>query len=352
VEQKLTKERKKINLFKERRLNMDLIEKIRRRARGTNKTIVLAEGIDERTLKAAEVIKKENIAKTILLGNEKKIKELAEGKYDISGIEIIDPQTAPKIQEYASLLYELRKQKGMTIEKATELARDPIWYGTLMVKSKDVDGMVAGAITATADLFRPAFQIIKTAPGIGVVSSAFIMIVPNCEYGSNGIMLFADCAINPNPDAQQLAEIAISSAKTWKALMDDEPRIAMLSFSTKGSAQHEMVDKVVEATRIVKEQAPDLMVDGELQADAALVPKVAKTKAPDSKIAGHANILIFPELEAGNIGYKLVQRLAKAEAVGPISQGLAMPINDLSRGCSAEDIVNVVAITALQASSM
>jgi len=331
---------------------MDLIEKIRQRARGTNKTIVLAEGIEERTLKAAEVIKKEHMAKTILLGNEKKIRELAEGKYDISGIEIIDPQTSPKTEEYASLLYELRKQKGMTLEKAADLAKDPIWYGTLMVKSKDVDGMVAGAITATADLFRPAFQIIKTAPGIGVVSSAFMMIVPDCEYGSNGIFLFADCAINPNPDAKQLAEIAISSAKTWKALMDDEPRIAMLSFSTRGSAQHEMVDKVVEAVRIVKGQAPDLMVDGELQADAALVPKVAKTKAPDSKLAGHANILIFPELEAGNIGYKLVQRLGKACAVGPISQGLAMPINDLSRGCSAEDIVNVVAITALQAGSI
>jgi phosphate acetyltransferase len=238
------------------------------------------------------------------------------------------------------------------MDKARELVKNPIWYGTLMVKNRDVDGMVAGAITATADIFRPAFQIIKTAPGIGVVSSAFIMIVPNCEFGSDGIMLFADCAINPNPDAKQLAEIAISSAKTWKALMDDEPRIAMLSFSTKGSAQHEMVDKVVEATRLVKQQAPDLVVDGELQADAALVPRVARTKAPESKVAGRANILIFPELEAGNIGYKLVQRLAKAEAVGPVSQGLAMPVNDLSRGCSADDIVNVVAITALQASNM
>lgn len=331
---------------------MDLISKIREKAKGTSKTIVLAEGIDERTLKAAEIIKNEKIAKVILLGDPKEIEASSKGKYDIQGIKIIDPQTSPKADQYASLLYELRKQKGMTVEKAKELIKDPIWYGTLMVKSKDVDGMVAGAITATADLFRPAFQVIKTAPGIGVVSSAFIMIVPNCEYGSNGILLFADCAINPNPNAQQLAEIAVASAKTWKALIGDEPKVAMLSFSTKGSAQHEMVDKVVEAVRILKEQAPDLMVDGELQADAALVPKVAKTKAPDSKIAGQANILIFPELEAGNIGYKLVQRLAKAEAVGPISQGLAMPINDLSRGCSAEDIVNVVAITALQADNM
>ncbi|KXG77221.1 Phosphate acetyltransferase [Fervidicola ferrireducens] len=239
----------------------------------------------------------------------------------------------------------------MTEEKAEELVKDPIWFGTMMVKANDVDGMVAGAITATADVFRPAFQVIKTAPGVSVVSSAFMMVVPNCEYGANGVILFADCAINPNPDARQLAEIAIASSRTWKALMDEEPYIAMLSFSTRGSAQHEMVDKVVEATRLLKEKAPELKVDGELQADAALVPKVAKTKAPDSTVAGKANILIFPDLNAGNIGYKLVQRLAKAEAVGPISQGLAKPINDLSRGCSVDDIVNVAAITALQATS-
>ena len=218
-----------------------------------------------------------------------------------------------------------------------------------MVKNKDVDGMVAGAATATGDVFRPAFQVVKTAPGIGVVSSAFMMIVPNCEFGSSGHLLFADCAINPNPDAKQLAEIAVATAKTWKSLMDDEPRVAMLSFSTKGSAQNEMVDKVVEATKILKQQAPELLADGELMADAALVPKVASSKAPGSTVAGQANILVFPDLNAGNIGYKLVQRLAKAEAVGPISQGLAAPINDLSRGCSVEDIVNVVAITALQA---
>jgi len=328
---------------------MDLITKIREKAKKNLKTIVLPEGVEERTLKAAEIIKKENIAKVILLGDEDKIKEIG-ANYDISGIEIINPEKSPKAEEYAQLLFDLRKNKGMTMEKARELVKDPIWYGTLMVKNKDVDGMVAGAVTSTGDLFRPAFQIVKTAPGIGVVSSAFIMIVPNCEFGANGIMLFSDCAVNPSPDAKQLAEIAIASAKTWKSLMDEEPVIAMLSYSTKGSAQSEMVDKVIEATQIVRQQAPNLKVDGELQADAALVPKVAKTKAPESMVAGKANILIFPDLEAGNIGYKLVQRLAKAEAVGPISQGLAMPINDLSRGCSADDIVNVVAITALQAS--
>ncbi|MDN5331128.1 MAG: phosphate acetyltransferase [Tepidanaerobacteraceae bacterium] len=329
---------------------MDLIQKIRERAKGTKKTVVLAEGHDERVVQAAIVIRREKLADIILLGNEDKIKEKAQGG-DISGIEIIDPSSSPKAKDYAALLYDLRKEKGMTEEKAEELVKDPIWFGTMMVKANDVDGMVAGAITATADVFRPAFQVIKTAPGVSVVSSAFMMVVPNCEYGANGVMLFADCAINPNPDARQLAEIAIASSRTWKALMDEEPYIAMLSFSTRGSAQHEMVDKVVEATRLLKEKAPELKVDGELQADAALVPKVAKTKAPDSTVAGKANILIFPDLNAGNIGYKLVQRLAKAEAVGPISQGLAKPINDLSRGCSVDDIVNVAAITALQATS-
>lgn len=327
---------------------MDFIKEIRERAKTSIKTIVLPEGTDERVLKAAEIIKKENIAKVVLLGNQEKLKNLA-GDINLSGIDIIDPELSPKLEEYANLLYELRKHKGITIDKAKELTKDPIWYGTLMVKNNDVNGMVAGAAVATGEVFRPAFQIIKTAPGIGVVSSAFMMIVPNCEFGSKGSILFSDCAINPNPDAKQLAEIAMSAAKTWAVLMDDKPRVAMLSFSTKGSAQNEMVDKVVEATKILKEQAPDLLADGELQADAALVPSVGSSKAPGSTIAGQANILVFPDLNAGNIGYKLVQRLAKAEAIGPITQGLAAPINDLSRGCSVQDIVNLVAITSLQA---
>lgn len=327
---------------------MDFTKKIRERAKSSPKTIVLPEGTDKRVVKAAEIITKHKIAKIVLLGNQKNLENISQG-LDISEVEMVDPELSPKVREYAALLYELRKKKGMTLDKAEGLVKNPIWYGTLMVKNNDADGMVAGAATATGDVIRPAFQIVKTAPGVGVVSSAFMMIVPNCDYGSNGHMLFADCAINPNPDAKQLAEIAVSTAKTWEALMEDEPKVAMLSFSTKGSAQNEMVDKVVEAIKILKQQAPDLLADGELQADAALVPNVGSSKAPDSPIAGQANILVFPDLNAGNIGYKLVQRLAKAEALGPISQGLAAPINDLSRGCSVEDIVNVVAITSLQA---
>jgi len=327
---------------------MEFIQKIRQRAKESPKTIVLPEGTDERVIKAAEIITKDKIAKIVVLGNKQKLNSIAE-RIDLSDVEVVDPATASKAKDYSGLLYELRKHKGMTMEKAEELVKNPIWFGTLMVKNRDVDGMVAGAATATGDVFRPAFQVVKTAPGIGVVSSAFMMIVSNCEFGSKGHLLFADCAINPNPDAKQLAEIAVATAKTWKSLMDDEPKVAMLSFSTKGSAQNEMVDKVVEATKLLKQQAPELLADGELQADAALVPKVASSKAPGSTVAGQANILVFPDLNAGNIGYKLVQRLAKAEAVGPISQGLAAPINDLSRGCSVEDIVNVVAITALQA---
>ena len=327
---------------------MDFTKKIRERAKSSPKTIVLPEGTDKRVVKAAEIITKHKIAKIVLLGNQKNLENISQG-LDISEVEMVDPELSPKVREYAALLYELREKKGMTLDKAEGLVKNPIWYGTLMVKNNDADGMVAGAATATGDVIRPAFQIVKTAPGVGVVSSAFMMIVPNCDYRSNGHMLFADCAINPNPDAKQLAEIAVSTAKTWEALMEDEPKVAMLSFSTKGSAQNEMVDKVVEAIKILKQQAPDLLADGELQADAALVPNVGSSKAPDSPIAGQANILVFPDLNAGNIGYKLVQRLAKAEALGPISQGLAAPINDLSRGCSVEDIVNVVAITSLQA---
>jgi len=329
---------------------MDLIEKIKSRAKASCKTIVLPEGEDERVIKAAEIIAKQKLAKVILLGDKEELMATAKD-VDLSDVEIINPKTSPKLETYATLLYELRKHKGVTIEKAREMVKDPVWYGTLMVKSKDADGMVAGAANSTGDVFRPAFQVVKTAPGIGVVSSAFMMIVPNCEYGAGGNLLFSDCAINPNPDSKQLSEIAICTANTWKSLMDEEPKVAMLSFSTKGSAKNEMVDKVAEATKLLKEQAPELLADGELQADAALVPHIAQSKAPGSKVAGNANILVFPDLNAGNIGYKLVQRLAKAEAIGPISQGLAAPINDLSRGCSIEDVVNVVAITALQANN-
>lgn len=327
---------------------MNLIKKIRERAKIAKKTIVLAEGTDERVIEAAGILQREKLSKVVLLGNEKMIK----AKIDVlkvQGLEIINPENSDKSDEYASLLFELRKHKGMTLEQARELIKDPIWYGTLMVKNQDVDGMVAGANTATADVFRPAFQVVKTAPGMNIVSSAFIMIVSNCNLGKDGVMLFADCAINPNPDAKQLAEIAMASANTWRALVDDEPKVAMLSFSTKGSAKHELIDKVIEATDIVRKLAPELSIDGELQADAALVPNVAQKKAPTSKVAGAANVLVFPDLGAGNIGYKLVERLANAEAIGPITQGLAKPINDLSRGCSVNDIVNVVSITALQA---
>ncbi len=327
---------------------MDFIKTIRERAKTSLKTIVLPEGADERVIKASAVITKQKIARIIILGSLEKLNSKLKD-IDKTEVEIIDPELSPKVQEYAGLLHELRKHKGMTLGKAKELAKNPIWYGTLMVKNKDVDGMVAGATTVTGDVFRPAFQIVRTAPGVGVVSSAFMMIIPNCEFGFNGHILFADCAINPNPNAKQLAEIALSTAKTWEALTDTEPKVAMLSFSTKGSAKNEMVDKVIEATEILKQHTPNFLADGELQADAALVPGVATSKAPGSPVAGQANVLIFPDINSGNIGYKLVERLAKAEAIGPISQGLAAPINDLSRGCSVEDIVNVVAITSLQA---
>lgn len=325
---------------------MKLLQSIRQKAKELNKTIVLPEGEEERTIKAAEIILKEGLAKLILLGNEEKIRSSGAC---LDGARFFDP-AKEDLTKYAEGLYEARKNKGMTPEQAAATVKDNLYLGTMMVKLGDADGMVSGAIHSTGDLLRPALQIIKTAPGIKTVSSCFFMILPkDCKYGTNGIMVFGDCAVNPCPTAEQLADIAISTAQSAKNVAGIEPKVAMLSFSTKGSAKHELVDKVVEATRLVKEAAPDLCVDGELQADAAIVEKVAALKAPGSNVAGKANVFIFPDLQAGNIGYKLVQRFAGAEAVGPLCQGFNMPVNDLSRGCSVDDIVNVVAMTALQA---
>jgi phosphate acetyltransferase len=329
---------------------MGLMEKIRAKAKADLKVIVLPEGSEPRTVRAAEMIKNERLAKVVLLGDENEINRVAKAEgVNIEGITLINPLTSPKLQEYADKFYELRKSKGVTPEQALETVKNTIYFGTMMVKLKEADGMVSGAIHSTGDLLRPGMQIIKTAPGISTVSSFFVMEVPDCKYGDNGLFVFADCAVNPNPNASELASIAVASARNAKALCNIEPKVAMLSFSTKGSAKHEAVDKVVEATRLAKEAAPDIMIEGELQLDAAIDAKVGQLKAPGSLVAGHANVLIFPDLQAGNIGYKLVQRLANAEAIGPICQGFAAPINDLSRGCSIEDIVNVVAITAVQA---
>jgi phosphate acetyltransferase len=320
------------------------------KARSASKTIALPEGSERRTLLAAQIIKKEKLANVILLGNEDTIrKEADKSNADISGIDIINPDKSDKIELYAEKYFELRKSKGVTFEDAYNTMKDTIYFGTMMVKRGDADGLVSGAIHSTGDLLRPGFQIVKTAPGISIVSSCFIMEIPDCEYGEKGMLLLADCAINPNPNEEELASIAVSTATTAKALLNIEPKIAMLSFSTKGSAKHELVDKVVKATEIVRKKAPFLQIDGELQLDAAIIPEVGKLKAKNSTVAGNANILIFPDLQAGNIGYKLVQRLAKANTIGPISQGFALPINDLSRGCVPNEIVDVVAITAVQA---
>ncbi len=325
------------------------MEEIKSKARADLKRIVLPEGAEERTVKAAGIIAKEGLAKVILVGNPEEIKKQAPDIDATGNITIIDPAASDKLSAYADTFYELRKSKGITQEAALKAVTDPLYYACMMIKKGDADGMVAGAINTTANTLRPALQIIKTSPGISVVSSCFIMILKNEEYGHNGVMVFGDCAVNPNPDAEQLAAIAVSTAKTAAQLTGMDPKVAMLSFSTKGSAKHELVDKVALATARVKELSPELMVDGELQADAALVASVGQLKSPGSPVAGHANVLIFPDLQAGNIGYKLVQRLAGAEAVGPICQGLAAPVNDLSRGCSVDDIVSVVAITAVQA---
>ena len=330
---------------------MGFIERIKERARQDVKKIVMPESNDRRTLIAAHKILKENIADIIMVGKEDKIMEGAKWlELDLSRISVIDPENTDKFDLYADTLYELRKNKGMTPEKARErLLTDNLMFGVMMVKMKDADGMVAGACHATADVLRPSLQVLKTAPGVELVSGFFILDVPNCEYGANGTFLFADCGLNQDPNAEELAAIANSSSKSFTNLVGAKPIIAMLSHSTKGSAKHELVDKVVQATEIARDKYPYLSIDGELQTDAAIIPSVAATKAPGSEIAGHANVLIFPNLDAGNIGYKLVERLAKAEAYGPMLQGLSRPVNDLSRGCTAEDIVGVVALTAVQA---
>lgn len=329
---------------------MSFIENIKEKAKQQIKTIVLPEGKDIRTLQAAAISLKEKYANIIILGNTANIQEMANAnKLDISNATIINPIESKKYETYVQKFYELRKAKGMTLEKAQEIMKDETYFGMMMVKQGDGDGLVSGACHSTSDTLRPALQILKTAPGTKLVSAFLVMVVPNCEYGENGIFIFSDSGLNEYPDADALSEIAISSAKSFEQLVGAQPKVAMLSYSTYGSAHSPLTDKVVEATKLLKKKVPNLICDGELQLDAAIIPEIAASKAPGSQVAGKANTLIFPDLDAGNIGYKLVQRLAKAEAYGPLCQGIAKPVNDLSRGCSSEDIAGVIAITAVQA---
>ncbi len=338
----------KVKKYERGQLIMGFIDVIKEKARADKKTIVLPESEDRRVLEATAAILREGLANVVLIGDEEQIKKDA-SDLDISGAQIVDPATSDKTQAYVDKLVELRQKKGMTQEQARDIMLNQrTYYGVMVVKLGDADGMVSCACHSTADTLRPSLQILKTKPGTKLVSAFFLMEVPNCEYGENGTFVFADCGLNQNPTSEELAAIAVSSAESFRMLVGKDPKVAMLSHSSKGSAKHADVDKVVEAVKIAKETAPDLMLDGELQLDAAIVPSVGSSKAPGSPVAGQANVLIFPDLDAGNIGYKLVQRLAKAEAYGPMTQGIAAPVNDLSRGCSASDIVGVTAITAVQ----
>jgi len=333
---------------------MELIQRIRERARGTGRRIVLPEAEEERTLKAADIILEEQLADLILIGNESLILDNA-SRWNLKQIRkarIIDPLNHPQKAFFSEMLYEIRKAKGLSLEQAALLVEDPLYLAVLLIKNGDADGEVAGANNATGDVLRPAFQIIKTKKGFTAVSGAFIMIVPNSKYGSDGVLVFADCAVNADPTVHELAEIAVASAQTAKSIAGIEPKVAMLSFSTKGSAKHAKADKVIEATALARILDPSIQIEGELQADAAIVESIGLKKAPGSSIAGKANVLVFPSLESGNIAYKLVQRLAGAEAIGPVLQGMAAPINDLSRGCSVQDIVNLVAITVNQVNGL
>lgn len=326
---------------------------IAERAKQNKKKIVLAEGNDIRVIRAAAMVLEQGIADIVLLGDEAEIKKTADSEnLNIKGAEIINPLNAANAANLANTFYEIRKAKGITEDAAAETLKNVLYYGVMMVKTGLADGMVAGAVNSTSDVLRPSLQVLKTAPGVKLVSSFFVMVVPNCEYGENGLFIYSDSGLNENPDAEALSEIAISSARSFQTLVNAQPKIAMLSYSTYGSAKSPLVEKVQNATKIAKEKAPHLKIDGEMQLDAAVVPDVGRAKAPDSEIAGSANVLIFPDLNSGNIGYKLTERLAGADAYGPITQGIAKPVNDLSRGCSAEDIVGVVAITCVQAQDM